>query len=188
MTRSREEEKEAIIRDLRVNTGRDLAEWVDIVETEGPEETEERLEWLREIHSLDFLQAQTIVEETEHPSGRLPRTDEGRVDAQFAGKDDLQPTYERLLEAVSKLPEASVQPHYSYIALMRGDQEFGILYVGEEHLDLGLNLMDVEPTSRLEPAGIFGALRITHRVTLRASSHIDDDVVGWIQQAYEANE
>lgn len=188
MTTSREQEKEALIRDLRVNTGRDLAEWVDIVETEGPEETEERVEWLREIHSLDPLQAQTIVEETEQPSGRLPRTDEERVSAQFANKAALWPTYERLLAVVAGLPDATVQPHYSYIALMRGDQEFGIIYVGDNHLDLGLNLMNVEPTSRLEPAGAFGDLRITHRVTLRSPSAVDDDVVGWLQQAYEAND
>ena len=102
MTKSREEEKEALLRDLRVNTGRDLAEWVDIVETEGPEETDERLEWLREIHSLDPLQAQAIVEETEHPSGRLPQTDEERVNAQFAGKAALRPVYERLLEVLGE--------------------------------------------------------------------------------------
>jgi hypothetical protein len=60
--------------------------------------------------------------------------------------------------------------------------------VGDNHLDLGLNLMNVEPTSRLEPAGAFGDLRITHRVTLRSPSAVDDDVVGWLQQAYEAND
>lgn len=188
MAKSREEQKEALIRDLRVNTGRDLAEWVDIVEAEGPEETDERLEWLREIHSLDFLQAQTIVEEAEHPSNRLPHTDEGRVNAQFAGKDALRPTYERLLEVIGKLPEARIQPHYTYIALLRDDREFGILYVSDDHLDLGLNLINVEPTGRLEPAGVFGDLRITHRITLRSPLEVDHHVVGWIEQSYQAND
>ena len=188
MAESREELKQDIIQNLRMNTGRSLEEWIDVLEAEGPQGTDERVQWLQEIESLDYLQAYTIVEEAEHPDANLPQTPQERLNAQFAGKpQDLRAVYERLQELVGRLEGATVEPHYTYVDLLRNGREFGIIYVAVDHLDLGLVLPDVEPTRRLEPAEAFGNIRISHRVTLRSSRDVDHDVAQWINAAYQAN-
>ena len=48
-------------------------------------------------------------------------------------------------------------------------------------LEIGLNLKGIEPAGRLEAA----TGMCTHRVRLRATDDIDDEVRGWLREAYE---
>ena len=53
-----------------------------------------------------------------------------------------------------------------------------------ERVDLGLNLKGVEPTERLEAGVIFGGM-CTYRVRLASPEDVDDEVISWLNKAYE---
>ena len=52
---------------------------------------------------------------------------------------------------------------------------------GGSRLFGGLNLKDVAPTGRLEA----GSGMCTHRVRLSDPTEFDDEVIGWLHEAYE---
>jgi hypothetical protein len=51
-------------------------------------------------------------------------------------------------------------------------------------VDLGLILPDTPPSGRLEPAAKFNAL-FTHRVRINAPGEINDELIGWLSDAYQ---
>ena len=61
---------------------------------------------------------------------------------------------------------------------------FELAYPSTLRLDVGLSLEGVPTSSRLESAAGFNAM-CTHRVRVESPSQIDDELPGWIRQAYE---
>jgi hypothetical protein len=51
-------------------------------------------------------------------------------------------------------------------------------------VDLGVNLKGVEPAGRLEASGSFNAM-VSHRIRLESAEEVDDEVVGWLRDAWE---
>ncbi len=51
-------------------------------------------------------------------------------------------------------------------------------------IDLGFKLKDKAITERLENSGPFGSM-CTHRVKLSSLDEVDDELKGWIKEAYE---
>jgi hypothetical protein len=68
-----DEMRQEIIADLPANTGHDLAYWIELMDREGPDTSEERILWLKEKQGLGQWQAHTIVYEAEKPAKRRHR-------------------------------------------------------------------------------------------------------------------
>jgi predicted transport protein len=108
------------------------------------------------------------------------------VAAQYAGKADLQPIYQRLVTAVRKFgADVEISPKKGYVSLRRSKQ-FGLVQPSTKtRLDVGINLKGVKPAGRLEASGSFNAM-VTHRVRLGAVGDVDAELIGWLKQAYDA--
>jgi hypothetical protein len=187
MPKGPEEMHAAIIGNVQEKTGRSLEEWLALINAYGAAPRPERMEWLKTEHGLGHVTASRLLIEADKPAGYLPPSPEALLDAQFAGdKAALRPIYERLTATVCDVaPEASIEPRSSMVSLVRGKQ-FGIIQATTKtRLDLGLRLKGVEPTERLQKAGSFGSDVITHKVGLSFPSDVDDEVTGWIKEAYE---
>ena len=53
---------EAIIRNLKAKTGKDLPEWIDVVKQSGHTEKKVIIGFLKDEHKLGHFQAQKVVE------------------------------------------------------------------------------------------------------------------------------
>ena len=53
---------EAIIRNLKAKTGKDLPEWIDVVKQSGHTEKKAIISFLKDEHKLGHFQAQKVVE------------------------------------------------------------------------------------------------------------------------------
>ena len=73
-------------------------------------------------------------------------------------------------------------PKSGYVSLRRR-KRFAMIQPAAARVDLGLILKDVPPTSRLEPSGSFNAL-FTHRVRIATPDEVDEEVAGWLREAY----
>jgi hypothetical protein len=73
----------------------------------------------------------------------------------------------------------------TYISLLKDNKKFGIVQVTGERMDIGIKRKGVAPTSRFTQAGSWNAM-VTHRVQITEPTQIDDELVTWLQQAYEA--
>lgn len=57
----------------------------------------------------------------------------------------------------------------------------------KRRVDLGMRLDGVKPSGRLEAAKGMGNETINLRIGLASPEHPDDEVVAWLQRAYESN-
>jgi predicted transport protein len=108
------------------------------------------------------------------------------VAAQFAGnKAGMRPVYEAVLAAVRPFgSDVEIAPKKSYVSLRRSKQFAIVKASTSSRVDLGLNLKGVEPTERLEGGNVFSGM-CSHLVRLANPSEVDDQVVGWLRQAYD---
>lgn len=186
-SRSPEEMRKAIARNLPARTGRTFEEWVEIAKAQGPSGRREKEAWLKSEHGLGGGTAMFIASESERPRGYKAPTPKQLLDAQYGGsRKALKPTYGRLATAVESLgSEAVLEPRKTYVSLNRNKQ-FGIIQArARTRVDLGLSLPGVKPTKRLLEAGSFGSERITHRVELTSPSEVDEQVLKWLKKAYD---
>ncbi|MEP7358894.1 MAG: DUF5655 domain-containing protein, partial [Anaerolineales bacterium] len=79
-------------------------------------------------------------------------------------------------------------PNQSYINILRGSKKMGIVQVAAaDHMDIGIKLKGVSPAGRLEAAGAWNPM-VTHRVRLTDPKQVDNELLGWLKQAYLAAE
>ena len=107
------------------------------------------------------------------------------VEALYRGRPpSIRAIHDRISEVATGLgPDVEVAPKKGYLSLRRRTQ-FAMLKPAARHVDLGLVLPGVETTDRLESAATFNAL-FTHRVRVRSESDVDDELMGWLRQAYD---
>ncbi len=181
---------EAIVKNLKEKTGKDLQEWVDLVQQKGPAGEKEQIAWLRNIYGLGKPTASVIVSEIEGEGMTQSYVDPDKLlDDMYAGdREPLRPIYEELRIFGKTLGEdVRFGVGKTYVA-MSHDRQFAVIKPESGRVELGLALGDAAPTERLEANGPNGTTsKITHKVRLTEPAHIDDDVRSWLKDAYERN-
>jgi len=112
--------------------------------------------------------------------------EEDLVSAQYAGKKaSLQPINDHLVDVAQSFgPEVELAPRKTYVGLIRGKMFAVIKASTASRVDLGLKLQDKDGDDRLVPAPGFGSGSITHKVALASVEQVDDQVLGWLKEAY----
>jgi hypothetical protein len=101
------------------------------------------------------------------------------------GEPAVTAIYEALLARARSLgPDVEEAPKKGYVSLRRRRQ-FAMLQPAAKHVNVGLVLPGVRPTSRLAAAGTWNAL-FTHRVRVESASQLDGQLTSWLQDAYRA--
>ena len=169
------------VRNIEASTGRSIDEWVGLVGSSGRSKHGEIVAWLKSEHGLTHGNANRIA----LTALRGPAAPEGDalVDAIYAGpKVGLRPLHDRVIEMARGLgPDVELAPRQSYVALRRSKQFGTVGPASGGRLEIGLNLKGVEPAGRLETA----TGMCTHRVRLTEPGDFDEEVIGWLREAYE---
>ena len=179
-----------MIRNLEEKTGKNLDQWVALVQKLGDKKHGEVVAHLKEKHGLGHGYANLIVHASK---GGLAPADAAGADAlvasQFAGdKAGLRPIYDRLLAEIQKFgTDVEVAPKKANVSIRRAKQ-FAILQPSTKtRFDVGINLKGAPAKGRLEASGSFSAM-VSHRVRLESATEVDRELVGWLKQAYDAAE
>jgi hypothetical protein len=108
------------------------------------------------------------------------------VAAQYAGKEELRPIYDAIAKAVQGFGnDVELAPKKAYVSLRRARQ-FGLVQPSTKtRVDIGIQLKGVAPGERLEKSGSFNAM-VSHRVRLSEAGEVDNELVGWLKDAYDA--
>ncbi len=181
-----DEATQTMIQNLQAKTGRSLEEWVTIARGWGLSKHREILNRLKEEHDLTYGYANLVaIKALEQDDA--PKEADDLVAAQYAGaKAGLLPVYEALITAVTQFgPDVELAPKKAYVSLRRNKQ-FGIIQPSTANrVDVGINLKDVPPTERLEKSGSFNSM-VSHRVRLSSVADVNDELISWLRQAYDA--
>lgn len=179
---------QTMIRNLHEKTGKTLDEWVRLVRRQGLGRHGEQVAWLKTEHGLGHGYANLIAQRSSVEEGGSPPAGDDLVAAQFAGKRaGLAPIYAALVAAVQRFgADVEIAPKKTYVSVRRSKQ-FAIFQASTaDRFDVGIQLMDVPATERLEASGSFNAM-VSHRVRLSSVKDVDRELLGWLRQAYDGS-
>jgi predicted transport protein len=175
---------ESMIRNLQEKTGKPIEQWVGIARKAGSAKHGDIVKHLKS-EGLTHGYANLVAHHTLQSAS--VHADAGDlVESQYSGpKAALRPIYDKLMKRVSAFGnDIEVSPKKAYVSLRRKKQFAIIQPSTATRLDVGINLKDAKPTARLEKSGSFNAM-VSHRVRVEKAGEIDDELVGWLKEAYE---
>lgn len=173
---------------LEASTGRSVDEWLAIVRGLGLERHGEILAALKRDHGLTHGYANMLALVA---TGYGQQGEAELVDGLFAGpRAGLRPIYDRVLEVVSEIgDDVTIAPKKTMVSFRRAKQFSCFTPMSAKRIDLGVNLRgpladEAVGVARLRPTP--GGMA-SHVFAIAAPEEVDDEVVAWIQRAYDAN-
>ena len=177
-----EEQIASQIANIERSTGRSMAEWIRVVRASRLDKHAQVVAMLKAEHGLGHGNANRVaIEASQADAGGAP-SGEDLVASQYAGRNvPLRPAYDAVIALVRGFGEdVELAPKKAYVSLRRRKQ-FAQVGPASGQLEVCLNLPGTEPTERLTQ--ISGMA--THRVRIADASGLDDELVGWLREAYD---
>lgn len=173
------------IRNIEVQTGHSLDELIAAGLATGMTKHKELQTFFTETYGLTFGNATVVAIFARDKLKGAAGEEENFVDAQYEGKKAaLRPLYNALIAAVEGFgDDVEIAPKRTYVSLRRKKQ-FALVQPGAGRVDVGINLKGTEPAGRLEKSGSFNVM-CTHRVRVGGPDDVNDELLGWLRQAYE---
>lgn len=181
-----EEQLQSMVRNLQEKTGKPLKHWVDVVNKSGIGKHGAIVKMLKSDHGMTHGYANLVAHEALSSAVSGGDGTDDLVAAQYSGKETLLPVYERLVGAVREFGnDVELAPKKSYVSLRRAKQFALVQPSTKTRVDVGINLKGAKPSGRLEASGSFNAM-VSHRVRVADAAEVDDELVGWLREAYDA--
>jgi len=171
------------VRNIESTYGRPIHEWIDLIRASGRTRHGEIVSWLKGEYGLSHGSANRVALVAIDAMSPKPQAVDHEQLMYAGSKAELLPIHQRLMAVVRALgTDIEVAPKKGYLSLRRRKQ-FAMIKPAAKHIDLGLILPGQDIGARLESAATFNAL-FTHRVRVRSLEEIDNELRGWIAQAY----
>jgi hypothetical protein len=186
-----EEARQSQIRNIETTYGRPIADWVEIIQASGVTKHNDVVAMLKTDYGMAHgaahrvsLTARDLLATDTPPS---PGGEGDQADGLYAAKKaGLRPIHDRLMAVVNEFgTDVDVALKRSYLSLRRARQFAMIQPSTSSRVDVGLILKGFPPTERLETAGSWNAL-FTHRVRLTRPADVDEELIGWLKEAYDS--
>lgn len=170
------------IANIEQSTGRSMAEWIELLRASGLEKHGQQVAWLKEHHGIGHGNANLLAIKAREQAAGGPLADDALVNAHYTDRNAaLRPLYEAVVATVRAFgSDVELAPKKTYVSLRRRKQ-FGQVGPAAGRLEICLNLPGRPPTQRLR--AISGMA--THRVRISGEAELDDELVGWLREAYE---
>ncbi len=170
-----------MINNMPEKTGKSLEEWKKLLTSNSFSKHGEAVKFLKEKYNVTHGFANTIVTLSKEEN----KSSDDLVENQYKGKENLISIYKRLISVVKTFgSDVIITPKKESVSIIRKKQFALIKPATKTRIDLGLKLKDKAITNRLENSGPFGTM-CTHRVQLTSEDEIDNELVEWLQEAYQ---
>jgi predicted transport protein len=179
----------AVVDSMKQRTGRDLDEWVALVEASGIDPLDQRAVrgWLKDTHGVPQNTQWAIAFEVARRAGWVQPDVEGYADQQYTGaKASLRPIFDRVRTMLEDLgDDVTLEGRGGYIPFVRRRQFAAVAAATRTRVDLGLRFVDPPTSSLLTPSN--GPGQSTHKVGLTSPDEVTDAVADLSRAAYEQN-
>ncbi|MCD2260049.1 DUF4287 domain-containing protein [Psychroserpens luteolus] len=171
---------QTMINNMPEKTGKSLDQWKSILKTKAFVKHSDGVNFLKKEHGVTHGFANTIVTLSKDEQ----YTSDDLVSNQYKGKEALFPIYEKLLSVVKNFgDDVTITPKKTSVSVIRNRQFVLIKPATKTRIDLGLKLPEKPTTDRLGNSGPFGTM-CTHRVQITSENDIDQELIGWMKEAY----
>ena len=180
---------ETQIENLQKRSGKTLKELFAIVQKSGCAKHGEIRDLLKRELSMGHGDANLVAHLFRNQnSDEQDAANADPLDAIYTSKKaHLRPIHEKLMAAIEKLGPFEVAPKKSYVSLRRKKQFATIGPATQQRIEVGLNSKELESTGgRLQqlPPGKM----CQFKVDVTDLKQVDQELLGWIKQAYKAAE
>ena len=171
------------VRNIEAQYGRTMQAWADLISERGLARHGEMMAMLKAEYGVSHGAANRIALVT-LDTMRPVDVDKDPEQALYRGsKASLWPLHVELMALIRRQgSDITVAPKKGYLSLRRRKQ-FAMIQPAAHHINLGLVLPGTAPTDRLESAATFNAL-FSHRVRVRSAEESDEELAGWVHEAY----
>ena len=168
---------------LLEKTGKPLDHWIKVVSKSRIEKHKAIIDYLKSEHGFANFVA---FKSKKSDAGSMD--DKDLLTNQYKGKENLKPIYEKLISKIGTFgTDITNTPKKDSVSIIRKKQFALIKPATKTRIDLGLKLKGKSTTNRLENSGPFGAM-CTHRVRLEGTADVNEELIGWLIEAYKMAE
>lgn len=169
---------------LLEKTGNSLDHWIDIVNKSKIEKHKEIIDYLKAEYGFTYGYANFVALKAKK-SDAGSQDDQKLLINQYSGKEELMPIYDKLIAVIDAFGgDVTKTPKKDSVSIIRKRQFALIKPATKTRIDLGLKIKDKPITNRLGNSGPFGTM-CTHRVQLSDIKDVDDELIGWLKEAYD---
>ena len=185
-----EQAYETQLRNIEKKTGKTLPELTAIIHNSGLTKHGEIREMLKREFGLghgdaNALTGYALKSDGEGVAENQDLKEEDVLSEIYSGpKSSLRPIHDRLMEDIHKFGEFETSPKKGYVSLRRKKQFAMIGPATNTRLEVGINSKTLAPHPRLIelPPGNM----CNFKVRISELSEVDDELIGWIRQAFES--
>jgi hypothetical protein len=178
------------LKNIESKTGKTFDELKKLVNESALTRHAELRDMLRERFDLGYGDANTVVHLSRNPemvksAGLSASEIEAAVSGYYAGKNEpLRPIHDAVMKRIKTLGEFEIAPKKKYLSLRRKKQFAMVGPASKGRVEVGLNMKDVQGTDRLESLPAGGMCQF--RVFLHEPADVDDELMAWVQTAFES--
>lgn len=175
---------ETQLANIQERTGKPLDELFRILEESGLEKHGRLRDHLKKELGMGHGDANTVVHVYRQRGDDAPRTVEGELARIYSGKESLRPIHDAIMERVESLGDFEVSAKKSYVSLRRKKQFAMVGPATRSQVEIGLDFEHADPPERLRPEKDGRMCR--YKVRISDVEEVDDELVGWMRDAYES--
>lgn len=181
--------QETQIKNILTKTGKTSAELASLMQGSGLSKHGELRDWFKRELGLGHGDANALVHYLLQSDGQRAAQAAGKsdgtvVDEIYSGtKAALRPIHDTLMAHISNFGEFEIVPKKGYISLRRKKQFAMIGPATNSRVEVGINAKGLAADDRLleQPAGSM----CNYKVKLTETSEVNEQLIVWLQQAYE---
>jgi hypothetical protein len=166
-------------------TGKDLAEWMKIVDGLGTKKRNDVIAKLKSEHRFGHMQASLLA--GIHANGGKPvyQSTDDLLEMQFAKATDMRPLYRSFIQFVQEhFPNLTVLPKKTYVSIL-DNREFAAINIKPKELRIGLDLGNRPFDANMEKAKLTGPMpRISHMLVLTEPKQLDLTIVDALKESH----
>ena len=174
---------------IEKRTGKPLDELTRLIKASGRTKHGEIRDWLKSELGMGHGDANTLV----HVVMKSAPGVAGDIESEAAATDRiytgakaaLRPIHDAVMAKIRTLGAFEVAPKKTYLSLRRKKQFAMVGPATNTRVEVGLNMKDVDGTSRLQALPPGGMCQ--YKVNLTSPREADDELLSWIRRAYEAS-
>lgn len=175
---------QTMIENLNKNTGKTLAQWIDIVKTQNFAKHGEIVKYLKEQHKFTHGFANLVAHKAKETDAGSAKNQDDLITKQYKGKEHFKPIYDKLISEIQSFGnDIEIAPKNAYVSLRRKKQFATLNPATKNRFEIGINLKGQEPKGKLEPEK--PNAMCSHKMILTNIKDIDKKVIDWIKTAYE---
>jgi len=173
------------IQSAKAKTGKTLEQWLSLVKQKGLKKQMEILNWLKQEHALNHMQAAFVAGIYLNDSKPVYQNESSLLDNQFVKAEGMRNLFEQVSSAIlQEFPEATMIAKKTYVSFT-ASREFAAINIKPKELRIGFDLGDVATNEILQKAKLTGPMpRISHMVTVTQKDQLNKNVLEYLRHSF----